>query len=301
MDQVTFAVMTSLVLLGKFADFLLESPVAAGAEPEGAPPARLEGSFLHGALRGARDYLVSVFRVGFWNRTRLWRILMISAFLVQGSFLFSSLVAPGMWSGGEGAFPLWWISGAVIALILVNFVFDLIAISLVISLLDRTLALADDFSLKRIAGFVAVIFVVGVIFYAIVISAMNLSFSLILHLQGVVAGYEALFEYHEVVAMQWRVMATETEWRYLDPVGEGAFIGINGVNLLIFCLTPLLAPGLLALVAVAGALMDIADAATSGQVRKIFSEFAQERKPFFLKLASILALAGAAASTLMDG
>ncbi len=306
MDQVTFAALTSLILLGKFADFLLTSPIVQTSETLRNGLSR--EPYVHAALRGANrylkavfgDYTISVNRRPIVNVVRLWRVLLISAFLVQGAFLFSTLIVPEMWSANSAAFPFIGVTVTLLLLILVNAIFDVVAIALIILFLDRTLLIDRKSSTWDVVVYASILGVLIAVFYVIVVTTMNLSFSLILHLQGIIAGYETLFGFERGLEMQMRILAVETEWRLLDPIGEGAFIGLNGVNLLVFCLTPLLAPILLAVVALAGAILGIGDAVTDGRVGTLFDGLTQDRRPFFLKLASVGAVAGAGAATLAN-
>lgn len=299
MDQITFALLTSVVLLGKFGDYLLQSPLAEATSQAGGED-RPAQSFLSNAIVGAHGYLVDVFKLGFWNKTRLWRVLLVSAFLVQGSFLFSSLIVPEVWSVKDHGFPFIEILATVVLLILVNFAFDLVAISLIIELLERTIRMRQKSGSLVILRYVGVSLLVVAAFYMIVLTIMNLSFSFILHMQGLVAGYDQLFSWSEAFSMHWAILVSETEWRYLDPVREGRYLGVNGVNLLVFSLTPLLPLALLVAVVATGAVLDIMDAAAAGRVRRLFHGFGADRRPFFLKLASILAILGAGAATLLS-
>lgn len=303
MDQVGFLLLTSLVLLGKFADFLLTTPLAelsgTAAEEDDESHEREWDSYLVGAIHIAHEYLVKVFGERFFEKKRVWRVFLISAFLVQGSFLFSTLITPEAWHVENFALPFLEIVLIIAALVIANFLADLIAIWLMIAYLQRTIeAFALD-HLRATAFIIANSLCALALYYLLFLSVMGVTFSLVVYIQGVAAGYFNLFDLEAVWTIQHNIFVSDTEWRILNPVGEGKFLGINGVNLLVFCLTPLLAPGLVAITAMVGAAFDISDTAFNGRVSALLRALATDRKPFFLKLASTLAIVGAGAATLL--
>lgn len=298
MDQITFALLTGMVLLGKFADFIVQTPALA-TPPEGPAPSSRHRSFARRAVQSAEDYLETVFETSFWSRTRWVRVFLISAFLVQGSFLFSAMIVPDIWRAESGAYPFVDVTATVILLILVNFVADLIAISLVLYALRRADRIGEIDDRRAAVAYTLLFFWITAAFYLILVTTMNMSFSLILHFQGLAAGYGELLSPAASLDMHLAVLRNETAWRLLDPFGEGTHIGLNGVNLFFFCYTPFLAPLLVGVAALIGAFLDVADEVTSGRVGASIRSLNSDRRPFFLKLSSVVAVIGAGAATLM--
>lgn len=303
MDQVGFLLLTSLVLLGKFADFLLTTPLANMSDSpptdDTEDPNREWGSYLVGSVYIAHRYFVKVFGERFFEKKRLCRVFLLSAFLVQGSFLFSALIAPESWHVENFALPFLEIALIIVALVIANFLADLIAIWLIIYYLARTIdALALD-HLRATRRIIWNSLWAMALYYLLFLSVMGITFSLVVYIQGVAAGYFGFGDLDAAWAIQRNIFISDTEWRLLDPISEGKFLGINGVNLLVFCLTPLLAPGLVLIAAFVGAAFDITDTALNGRASSLLRTLAGDRKPFFLKLASTMAIVGAGAATLL--
>lgn len=317
MDQVIFVVLSALVLLGKFADFAIQQAARMPEEaagPSGSwwrpdrrarPRQREEDGWLLRSIRVARRYLVELFgrnpsllrRTG-WAR-RAGRVFLVSAFFVQGTFVFSALIVPEAWGPSADYAPYAGITAFLLFLILSNFALDLVAVHMSIGY-----ARAFELYLQgrrrgrdlawRTARLVAVI-------YLSVITVMNASFFAMLVVQGAAAGYWALSDPWPAVDVWIGMFSTESVHRFLSPVAEGRHLGINGVNLIIFCVTPLLPPLLIAICAVSGAVLDGVDVATGGLARRMGRRFAREGRPIFLRIASALAILGAGAATLGGG
>lgn len=300
MDQTVFVVLTGMVLLGKFADFLMLNSIGKKSDPSVSKDAPVDQiHFLRQSLSGAHKYIETVFKIGFFNRTRIVRVAIISAFLVQGSFIFSALIVPDIWVDGRSTFPFADVVITILVLVSGNFVFDLVAISIILWFLEAVTDVFRNHSEREIVRFTGKLLLTTMIFYLITVITMSFCFSLILHIQGVAAGYRGLFSPGDAIQMHLLIFENDTIWRLLDPYREGQHLGLSGVNLFFFCFTPLLAPALVLLVASVGAVLDLLDAISSRYVSKVFHELANSEQPFFLKLASVLAFTGAAAATLV--
>ncbi|MEM7686664.1 MAG: hypothetical protein AAF293_17670 [Pseudomonadota bacterium] len=312
MDQTVFIILSGLVLLGKFADFALQKAAELSAAEQQAQssssllilPDSMVGpeaqraahrSWLSAAVAIASEYMIEVFDNKTLSPKRLGRVFLISAFFVQGTFIFSSLLVDEIWQAWTQFGILAGITLFVGLLILFNFIFDLAAVAASIWYSKRIVdeLNGDCTTIEFILKSIFVVFLV----YFLMFLVMSCTFFSIIVAQGFAANYD-LSHGETLMTVFWNIFVSDTIHRFLDPLNEGYHLGINGVNLLVFCITPLLLPSLLAICCLVGVVLDGIDSATDHMVARYARRMAADSKPVFLKLASVLALLGAGTATL---
>jgi hypothetical protein len=142
------------------------------------------------------------------------------------------------------------------------------------------------------------------LFYLLLVNiVMNMSFAIIMTIRGLASGYFNLFELDSYVVWlqtQWNILRTETLWRFIDPIAEGRSMGFIGSNILLFCVTPVLAPLLVFLAIVSGFSSDFINRATRGRAARSLGAIASRGQPLFLRMAAAIAICGAGAATILN-
>ncbi len=320
MDPLIFYAVTILVILGKFADYIVRQRVdtddGQGRARLPIPPDRYstedirrtrpQGHFRYQALVRTEGVFERIFGGRFVKGLSGYgHVVLISAFFVQGTFIFSTFFfSDAIWNHQSIHFLAMWVVAGLLGLVIANCAFDVLSIFLTRFLLRRAIALRStrhatlgtwykDPLLLFVGGLPGVI----LIYYILVYSTMNLSFSFIITLRGFATGY---FDgITDVALTQWSIFTHDSIIRFLDPWTEGSRLGVAGMNAIYFCITPLLPP-LLALSAVGvGVIMDSAEDLTQGGVSRRMEVFSDRCGPVFAIIASGLAITGSAAAALI--
>jgi hypothetical protein len=311
-NSTLFFLLSLLVILGKFADFLAgawkrdseEAIVFAGpAEQEYRAP-RPTAHYISYALNHTSEFLRAVFGGDYIRGQGYLHCFLISAFFVQGTLVFSALFSYDTWSSPRAPhFPAVWIVFTLFALVVANFLVDILSVVFTRHLLRLRLALDDPCQqpppsstvyLNRLIvyGFPLVLIIYG----ALLVTTVNISYSIIITIRGLASGYTlSLSEWWDI---HHAVLTQETIWRMVDPVGEGYYLGAGGANALYFCLTPLLAP-MLVVFAVTGAfIMESVDRLSRGRLSNWVRATHKERSRFLL-WTTVVALVGSGAAALL--
>ena len=306
MSSQLFFLFSFIVILGRFADFIIQS------HPRSSKniyiPQKVTFTPYHILwIRYTSEFFDHLFKGRYIAGIGYLHCFLISAFFVQGTVLFSAIFTARPWAVYELHFPALWMVVGLFALILGNFLGDIISIvgtRFLLRSLETTLhTKAAQKKVARNRFAVALFAPLIILFYlSLVVTVMNISFSIILSVRGLATGYFNLLDfgtYGVWAETQWNVLRSETHWRFFDPISEGQRMGIAGSNIIIFCLTPIIAPTLVLLAAVGGFVMDLIDGMTRGRSTAMLGILVNRQQPIFLRISSAIALFGTAAASLI--
>ena len=141
---------------------------------------------------------------------------------------------------------------------------------------------------------------VVVLFMAIFVLTMNFSFSIIMTIRGISTDYFSIGNIGTWYTMQENIVLSESRWRFFNPIEEGRFIGMAGLNLMLLCATPIIAPMLTLTGIVFGYFIDLSDKLTNKSCTRILNRLVSRGQPLFLQIASIFVLIGTAAATIVS-
>lgn len=254
----------------------------------------------------------------------LLKMLSVSAFVVLGVFVFSNALDDTAWRApADGAFTPWTSAdveglsllemvGATfacfVALIAINAVFEMISLLSVWWSL-RAFEASDDHDTKgaavtehthgaetgSIASFAWRLPIALVVSYVCFFTTLNVAFSAIITLRGIVAGYPLLGDFQVFWQVQWVLFLQESLPRLLHPISEGSAISVGNTNLLAFCVLPLLPAALLLITLASTLILDTVDAASNGAVTERLAKKGERAGPVFTATLVLSMLGGLAA------
>lgn len=236
----------------------------------------------------------------------LLKMLTVSAFVILGVFVFSNALddtawrapadgtlIPGTSADGEGL-SLIEMVGATFAcfamLIAINAIFETISLlSIWWSLRpfkpsahpDRGAANGSTATPDPISRFAWRLPVALTVSYICFYTTLNVAFSAIITLRGIVAGYPLLGDFDVFWQVQWVLFWQESLPRLLHPIAEGSAISVGNTTLLAFCVLPLLPAALLLVTLVSTLVLDTIDLASNGSVTDRLANKGKRAGPVF--------------------
>lgn len=288
------ALLTLLVVLGKFLDFVLgeegdrQIKRRLGNLAETADVACSQSDSLpRRAAAAVESFLNDLFGPAFSSQS-VWHCLYLSGTITCLVILVaigSDPALPAFFesSGEEAA------QGLMIAFVLVigsNFAVDLLSLTATRLLLDATLK-ARPSRLWLLVGLQLALS------YLFAVTAMNMTFSGTIFARGIAEGYfaDTLAQWGlgaaitEALTAWWVIFDSYTFQNFLHPIREGQLLAIGTTNLLVFSLTAAL-PSIVYVVAIGAAgAIDAFDEVFGGFIRRIARRLATHKKPVFLNLA----------------
>ncbi len=311
-----FLLLTLVAGLGRFAAFALDPKIIGtnrkdtGIELIGlAKVSQPRVNFIALSASILRRFIVTHFGEKYFSRAKFWRVAAVTAFIVLGVFVTSHAVSETAWRlpSDDSALAAWPLSKKIIGiaacllvLVVVNTVTDTLSISVVRHLIEPCKTVPLNEGAKRaMAKRLACLPLYGLAVYVLFVTTMNLAFSAIITIRGAMAGYPLLSDPILFKSVQYRILVTETVPRFIDPIGRGAAIQIGDANLLYFCFTPLLPAALLIITVGVGALLEVVDRMSDGQVSAALPEATSngdqpKRRPILIAAVLLTVLGGLA-------
>ena len=120
-----------------------------------------------------------------------------------------------------------------------------------------------------------------IVSYACFFMALNIAFSAIITLRGIVAGYPFLGKFSVFWEVQRNLFWSETLPRLLRPFAEASAIPVGSTSLLAFCVLPLLPVALLFATLASTLVLDTVDLASNGAVTGRLAKNGEHAGPVF--------------------